>query len=144
MCYCLNHCTPVLMSKTLYSCLKQCTPVQKRVQRYAFLRTQPNKMHKIDQNVHISVVLCIEKGMWAKYLQRYLQRFAASLDDIGSIVGHADADLVAVGHSAADQHAVCCVDIDDVARFNVGDYDVASLSIHLDVAIKMGIPDVSR
>ena len=29
-----------------------------RVQRYAFLRTQPNKMHKNSQNVHTSTVLC--------------------------------------------------------------------------------------
>jgi len=28
------------------------------VQRYYFLRTQQNKMHKNDRNVHISVVLC--------------------------------------------------------------------------------------
>ena len=31
---------------------------RKALQRYYFLRTQPNKMHKNDQNVHISVVLC--------------------------------------------------------------------------------------
>lgn len=31
---------------------------ENRPQRYYFLRTQPNKMHKNDQNVHISVVLC--------------------------------------------------------------------------------------
>ena len=32
MCYCLNHCTPVLMSKNkvlLFSCLNLCTLVQK-------------------------------------------------------------------------------------------------------------------
>ena len=32
-----------------------------RVQRYTFLRTQPNKMHKNSQNVHTLTVLCNEK-----------------------------------------------------------------------------------
>ena len=31
---------------------------ENRVQRYVFLRTQPNKMHKNSQNVHTSAVLC--------------------------------------------------------------------------------------
>lgn len=31
---------------------------QNRLQNYTFLGTQPNKLHKIDRNVHISVVLC--------------------------------------------------------------------------------------
>ena len=31
---------------------------QKALQRYTFLRTQPNKLHKNDRNVRISVVLC--------------------------------------------------------------------------------------
>ena len=31
---------------------------QNRLQNYTFLRTQPNKMHKIGRNVHISTVLC--------------------------------------------------------------------------------------
>ena len=31
---------------------------QNRPQRYDFLRTQQNKMHKNDRNVHTSVVLC--------------------------------------------------------------------------------------
>ena len=31
---------------------------QNRVQRYAFLPTQPNKMHKNSQFVHISAILC--------------------------------------------------------------------------------------
>ena len=31
---------------------------EKRVQRYDFLRTQPNKMHKISQVVHTLAVLC--------------------------------------------------------------------------------------
>ena len=69
MCYCLKHRTPVLMSENkvlLFSCLNLCTLVQKRVQRYCFLRTQPNKMHKNDRNVHISVVLC-NKGKADSY-----------------------------------------------------------------------------
>ena len=31
---------------------------QKALQRYTFLRTQPNKMHKNSQNVHTLTVLC--------------------------------------------------------------------------------------
>jgi hypothetical protein len=31
---------------------------QKALQRYYFLRTQPNKMHKNSRNVHTSAVLC--------------------------------------------------------------------------------------
>lgn len=33
---------------------------RKALQRYDFLRTQPNKMHKNSQNVHTSAVLCNE------------------------------------------------------------------------------------
>ena len=43
-------------------CLKFDTLSLKRLQRYYFLRTQPNKMHKNDQNVHISVVLCMKQA----------------------------------------------------------------------------------
>ena len=32
---------------------------QNRLQNYTFLRTQPNKMHKNERNVHILFVLCI-------------------------------------------------------------------------------------
>ena len=37
---------------------------EKRVQRYAFLRTQPKKMHKNDRNVHTSAVLCNKRGVF--------------------------------------------------------------------------------
>ena len=33
-------------------------PFFKALQRYAFLRTQPNKLHKNGQNVHTSPFLC--------------------------------------------------------------------------------------
>ena len=33
-------------------------PSQKALQRYSFLRTQQNKMHKNGKNVHISADLC--------------------------------------------------------------------------------------
>ena len=36
---------------------------QNRVQRYDFLRTQPNKMHKIHLFVHKPCVLCNKKPL---------------------------------------------------------------------------------
>lgn len=35
-----------------------CILFKNRVQNYYFLRTQPNKLHKIDRNVHRLDVLC--------------------------------------------------------------------------------------
>ena len=35
---------------------------QKALQRYTFLRTQPNKMHKINRFVHKLRLLCNEKS----------------------------------------------------------------------------------
>ena len=45
-----------------------CILFKNRVQNYYFLRTQQNKLHKIDQNVHRLVDLCNESPSVRSFL----------------------------------------------------------------------------
>ena len=101
-----------LLRRSLFS---RCLFSKRRRKGTTFCAHSQTKCTKSTSFVHTKVDFVQYEYRVYRYLHGNLQRLAASLDDVDGTIIDTDSHFVAIGGRAADELAVCGVDIDDVA-----------------------------